>query len=238
MELIKAFENIYNENAWGGEESRSGPGSGLNATQALRRKLPDLVAKYQIKTFVDAPCGDFFWMKELVPALTPLLDQYIGVDIVSSVVQQNTERYGNEKFSFRQMDITTSVLPKADIIFTRDCFLHLSYENISKVLAAYKASGSKYLMTSYYTDPVPNQNCPNYHMEGRHLNLELRPFNFGKPLELVNEETVEPIGWTDKHMGLWEIQSLPIPMLDPALDRYIPPKPPSIIRRIRNRLFR
>jgi hypothetical protein len=38
----------------------------------------------------------------------------------------------------------------------------------------------------------------------RPLNLELPPFNFPKPVKLINEQCTEGNGeYTDKHLGLW-----------------------------------
>ncbi len=57
------FENIYRSNAWSNNESRSGPGSTLEATAGSRQFLSRFVKEYKIKTFLDAPCGDFSWQR-------------------------------------------------------------------------------------------------------------------------------------------------------------------------------
>src|ERR1700759_5255204 len=56
------FETIHRANLWSKGESASGPGSSLAYTHNLRTQLPDLLARFSIRTIYDAPCGDFNWM--------------------------------------------------------------------------------------------------------------------------------------------------------------------------------
>src|SRR3712207_7875432 len=46
-------------------ESYSGRGSELGATESLRSYLPQLFERLNIKTFLDAPCGDWNWMRQV-----------------------------------------------------------------------------------------------------------------------------------------------------------------------------
>jgi len=43
----------------------SGNGSELDAVENLIKELPLLLKKYNIKIIIDAPCGDYNWMKNL-----------------------------------------------------------------------------------------------------------------------------------------------------------------------------
>ena len=73
MDAEAVFNSIYRNNTWDGDESISGPGASLRHTEAIRRELPLLIERLGIRTLLDAPCGDFNWMKE-----TKLrLDRYI-----------------------------------------------------------------------------------------------------------------------------------------------------------------
>ncbi|MDR1323847.1 MAG: class I SAM-dependent methyltransferase, partial [Candidatus Margulisbacteria bacterium] len=63
---------------WDSKESRSGGGSEVDATKTIRKTLPKLWKKYKIKTFLDVPCGDYNWMKEIDKSTIT----YIGGDIV------------------------------------------------------------------------------------------------------------------------------------------------------------
>lgn len=47
----------------GNSESKSGGGSTISSTTTLRHFLPIFFQKYNIKTILDIPCGDYNWMK-------------------------------------------------------------------------------------------------------------------------------------------------------------------------------
>jgi hypothetical protein len=69
------FDAYFEHNNWGDAESLSGPGSNLAGTAMVRRALPALLRKYGVRTLLDAPCGDLYWMREVVDASEV---QYIG----------------------------------------------------------------------------------------------------------------------------------------------------------------
>lgn len=206
--LEEIFQNINIDNIWGDSDSVSGTGSNLNHTKIIRGALPDLLKEFKIKSMIDGPCGDYFWMKEIQTILELNLDKYIGVDIVNKVIKKNSVLYETDKTKFMTFDITSKVLPKVDLIFTRDCLVHLSFNNIRKVINKYKGSKSKYLMTTTFTERKDNKNIING--EWRPLNLQVAPFNFPKPILLLNENSTEDGGiYNDKCLGLWELKSLP-----------------------------
>ena len=105
--IEQVFQNIYRDNHWHDGESVSGPGSTLQTTSSIRAVIPNIVAKYEIKTFLDIPCGDFNWMKQLY-----LKDvKYIGMDIVPELVQKNAEMYSDtdRSFDFGDYTLTTRI---------------------------------------------------------------------------------------------------------------------------------
>ena len=84
------FTNIYKNNLWSSDESRSGEGSEIEYTAPLRNWLVKNIDLLNIKTFVDAPCGDFNWMKLVVPEVKI---NYVGLDIVDAVIERNKSTY-------------------------------------------------------------------------------------------------------------------------------------------------
>ena len=80
---VQAFRTIYDENRWQSLESRSGHGSTVAYTRGLRKSLEQYLTKLNVKSFLDAPCGDFNWMRHLV---LPPQTQYIGGDIIPELV--------------------------------------------------------------------------------------------------------------------------------------------------------
>lgn len=139
------FNEIYEKNLWSSKESGSGRGSELAYTESLRKWLVQKVSDLDVKVFVDAPCGDFNWMKEVVPKTS---FNYIGIDIVSSVIDANIEKYRSERVGFFTANICEDTLPKCDLIMVRDCLFHLSYDDIDRFLKNLSGVDYKYLLTT------------------------------------------------------------------------------------------
>jgi hypothetical protein len=188
---------------WDSNESRSGGGSQINSTQTIRAKLPLLWKKYNIKTFLDVPCGDYNWMKEVKKDNIV----YIGGDIVRELTEQNNHNYKTENVSFKVIDITQDVLPTVDMIFCKDCLQHLSYENVFKALKNFKHSKSKYLLTTSY--PLTLSNWDICDGDYRPLNLRKKPFNLPAPIEKVHEKSKGCKGVEkDKYMYLYKLEDI------------------------------
>jgi hypothetical protein len=64
------FTKIYRWNFWRAAESASGPGSSLLDTETLRAGLPAMFDGFGIHRMLDAPCGDFHWMRHIVAETT------------------------------------------------------------------------------------------------------------------------------------------------------------------------
>lgn len=176
------FSRAYSTRIWGSSESHSGTGSELAATITIRKELPRLLEKYQIKTMLDAPCGDWNWMRHVdLP-----VEKYLGVDVVASVVDVNNERYGNDQCSFSHCDITVDDVPTVSFVLCRDCLVHLSNQDIFSVLKNFKRNGIEYLFTNNYPEVTKNVNQFSG-LPWRKINLLLPPFNFPEPLETIND---------------------------------------------------
>ena len=198
--IKEVFQTIYRDNHWHDNESISGPGSTVKVTLSVRAAIPRLITKYDIATFLDIPCGDFNWMKEVDLGNS----KYKGMDIVSELIEKNSLTYSNSNRAFDFADITSSDLQKFDLIFCRDCFVHLSYLDICKAVNNIKKSQSRYLLATTFE-------CRSNHDivtgDWRPINLCAAPFNWPEPLEIIHEDdSGENNG--DKAMGLWRIIDL------------------------------
>lgn len=201
------FSEIYDKYAFnsglGKQAPRSGPGSDLIQTRIIREEIPKLIKELDAKSLLDAPCGDLNWIKEINLGV----DKYIGVDIVSELITDNQEKYANNNRVFIELNMIDDDLPQADIILCRDCLVHSSYKHIFSMIKNFKKSQSKYLLTTTYNDPsIKNKNI----ITGgwRRINLELPPFNFPKPIKLINEDCTEGDGKEFKCLGLWKLEDL------------------------------
>ena len=73
------------------------------------------------------------------------IDSYLGIDIVESLIVKNRQLYGRESVSFRSGDVRTIELPACDLILYRDCLVHLSVENIRRVLLNFQVSSDNHI---------------------------------------------------------------------------------------------
>lgn len=194
------FSNIYEKRIWG---VGSGPGSDMTQTKTIREALPQILQVYNVETFLDAPCGDFFWMKTIdLP-----VKHYIGVDVVNSIIQKNKELYENEFYTFIQLDLTREIVPKADLVLCRDCLVHLSYREIKETINLLKKSGATYLLTTSFSELLSNSDISTG--DWRPINLMLEPFNFPAPLLIIYENCTSANGyWSDKSLMLWRLTDI------------------------------
>ncbi len=196
------FSTMYARRLWGGCASRSGTGSGLVQTERIRAQLPTLVKDLNVRTILDAPCGDCHWMKTVELDI----DEYIGADIVADVIEDNKKKYADRTRRFVTLDIMNDKLPDAGLILCRDCLVHLSFRDIAAVINNFKRSNCTYLLMTTFTEQAANKNIQTG--QWRPLNLQKAPFNFPEPMRLIHEDQVVENGF-DKCLGLWRIADLP-----------------------------
>lgn len=217
------FGDLYRSDAWklypGGDGtkenlSRSGSGSNLVQTAALRHELPHLISQLGIRSLLDIPCGDFSWMSQLDLGV----DSYLGADVVPEVIDRNQRTFALPNRDFCVLDITRSHLPQVDLVFSRDCLVHFSDEDVRAALENVKRSRSTYLATTTFTGRTHND--PDIETGGwRPLNLCRTPFSLPTPLHVINEHCTEVAvsgsggaevehRFTDKSIGVWRISDL------------------------------
>ncbi len=198
------FRKIYEQNLFGGIESRSGTGSSLKQTESLRQKLPQMILELGIKSFLDAPCGDCHWIAELDwEKIT-----YIGADVVEELILANQSRLAHRKMSFLVADLCADALPRADLIFCRDCWVHLTFRQARACLRNFRCSDATYLLATTFPSIVHNDDLGPGEI-WRPLNLEKPPFSFPRPQRLLLENCTEDNGrYADKALGLWRLPDL------------------------------
>lgn len=197
----QVFKRAYVNQAWGSSESGSGRGSEIGATKDLQAYLPELFRRLDIKTVLDAPCGDWNWMR--VVDLSSV--EYIGIDVVDTVVAENTRKYARSNVRFLRADLTKEPLPTADLILCRDCWIHLSYQDISEMLENFRKTNATWLLVS--DSPSVENNVNKFTgIHWRHINLSLPPFCFPPPKERRKDHyEFEPF-----QISLWRMSELPI----------------------------
>ena len=204
LNLAERFQRIHDTGLWGAEASTSGLGSEMDATTVLRAELPRLLKKLGVASLLDAPCGDAGWINQ-----AGLCVRYAGVDIVPLLIERLQARAaaGEIKGEYHLADITTDSLPRCDAVLCRDCLVHLSFANIERAVANFRASGAIWLIATTFPEWQVNGDCEDG--DWRALNFERGPFDWGAPVERVNENCSEAGGgWRDKSLGVWRLAEI------------------------------
>ena len=180
----KRFNLIYKTNFWSSNESVSGYGSELKNTINIEKEIINIIKKYQIKSILDAPCGDFNWVKNILDKEL----SYIGGDIVQEIIDNNIRKFKSNNIKFIKLDITDESLPDSDLMICRDCLIHLSFQSIKLFFENFRKSNINYLLLTTYkmkdtTKEIDNLDIPDG--EYREIDLSKPPFYLPKPLEEI-----------------------------------------------------
>lgn len=218
------LRSVFETKSWAGKSGahpRSGPGSDMASTERLRAALPGIFDRYRVKTFVDAPCGDWFWMRHV--DLTGI--SYVGGDISKDLIDRVTTDHTRPGVSFRHLDITSDPLPASDLFLCRDCLFHLKFWLRWKFFENFAASDGRYLLLTLHHVA---ENQPVMANGGfKRFDPTKAPFNLAPPLELIRE-TDDRAGDDQRSLGLWSrdqvADALACRAPDPAPDSAGPPR--------------
>lgn len=212
------FNQIYNDKTWtsagGGSGTGSTPRNAIGATYILRL----VMWKYGVRKLLDAPCGAAAksWTAGAIAQLHadhPADFKYHGIDVVKSVVEQNSKSYTDSPFvSFSQVDLSATgvQLPSGyDLILSRDALQHLPYGLIARSFQTYCSaathqSGTKYILIGSYLNSV-DLNADIAVGSTFVINLLVKPFHFPPPLEVFPE----PIICEESHQKYLLLYNLP-----------------------------
>lgn len=156
-------------------EPLSGTGSTTDSAKEIIEYLNEIKPRLPIDTLTDIPCGDWTWMSKV--NLTGI--KYLGLDIVPQLIERNCNFYPG--IDFRVFDVLNEDIPKSDLIVCRDFFIHLTNQDVLKVIDNFKRSKSKYLLVSSYPAVINQHRDTIIGDYTRHrfapINLEIYPFN-------------------------------------------------------------
>lgn len=204
------FENIYLNGRWGSKllspsdfygdahwppspvrrMSASGGGSELgHASETSLKIIKDVIAKYNVTSMVDIPCGDANWIFDSFE--TDSLPLYVGLDIVRPVIEVNKQRFAHHKNKqFLFWDAISCTLPKFqngtrvdehqpfDLVHVRDVIQHMNPRQGVQYFCNVFKSEAKILITTTFPGGF---NRPNVREGGAYKNdLEAEPFSFPK----------------------------------------------------------
>ncbi len=196
----EVFTFIFDKRIWKSRESVSGQGSEVTSASILIQQLPLVFKQLNVESMLDIPCGDFNWMSKT--GLEGI--NYTGADIVGKLIEDNKIKYQDQPLQFLKMNIAADEIGNYDLVFCRDCFVHLENALVLSALKNIRKSGSRYFMATNFPALKVNKDITTG--EWRMINLELPPFNLPKPFLVINEGD-QRIN-KDKSMACWVIKDL------------------------------
>lgn len=189
----------------------SGAGSSAAFTEPLRKLLRQLFRdqSMNIKSFFDAPCGDWVWMQHV--DLSNIV--YMGGDITATTIKENTRCFSKHNVNFVQFDLTCNKIPEVDLMLTRDVLFHLKPEISMQVLENISKSSVRYfLSTTFMNSNAENPftlrsygetQRQNSTIGYRDINLFDAPYCLPKPLLKIQEAIL--VDGKPRYVALWKL---------------------------------
>jgi SAM-dependent methyltransferase len=164
-----AFTEIYDRNVWG---SGSGHGSAARFTSPYRALVERLVYENKIGTIVDFGCGDWQFSHRIDWNGA----KYLGLDIVTSVVEANRRRFATNNVSFEVAGESFADLPVADLLLVKDVLQHWSTTDVMRFVSEALPKYRTALITNC-VEPRHRVNAEIDTGDFRPLDLRLQPYN-------------------------------------------------------------
>ena len=188
--MEKIFTEIYDKNKWG---EGSGTGSKMSRNnQKYIDILNEILNKYNIKTICDIGCGDWQFSKFIKYDTKDI--NYLGIDCVKSVIDNNLEEYKKDNINFEYKTISDDYIPKGyDLIIIKDVIQHWEDKDILKYISKILENNKYVFITNGYRF-MKDKNKNN--LKERNINNPYRyhPVDINKyPLSEYKEYCLETI---------------------------------------------
>lgn len=116
---------------------------------------------------------------------------YLGLDIVQEIVDNNNRLYSKANIRFAQHDIISNIPPVADLVICRDLLFHLTNDQQVAVINNFRAANIRYIITTTYPWVTANNDLTKEEKAAqwgfRQINVELAPINLGNPIDILKE---------------------------------------------------
>jgi SAM-dependent methyltransferase len=179
------FTKIYNQNEWGSQETKSGNSATLENTRAIRHQLPDLFRDLEVTSVLDCGCGDFNWQQHI--SFEGI--EYLGIDIVKSLVEDNQKIYTQENIYFQQMDILQDPPETRDLWLARDLLCLYDFSSIRIFFQKFLESQSPFLAFTSVTLGSEEKNKDAATGSWRPLDFTQHPFELPEPMIDLEDQT-------------------------------------------------
>lgn len=179
------FSCIYAEDRW---TNGSGPGSTPEITKGYREVLIKFIQDNNIKTVLDYGCGD--WQFSKLIDWESLVDSYLGVDVVESVIEYNKLNYETHKIKFKTIKDDWK-FENVDLIICKEVLIHLPNDIVRQLLDQMLMHGKHLLFTHCYQSKSINEINSDCIIGGwRPINLNAAPWNL-TGVEIYKQHKIE-----------------------------------------------
>jgi SAM-dependent methyltransferase len=169
------FEQIYSGSVWG-KNSRgvgtSGSGSTLESTLLYRTFLQQFLKDNEIRSVVDAGCGDWEFSRSI--DWTGI--DYKGFDIVEPVISRNREAFAKPGIQFFAGSIVELELPTADLLLSKHVLQHVPNSDVQRFLGQREKFRHVLLTNAVNSETLSATNGDITVGAGRALDLTKPPF--------------------------------------------------------------
>ena len=182
MNIKEIFTGVYDSKAWQSNiaGTLSGPGSAIECSQEYITFLNKFITTRNINSILDLGCGDFNLMRHLD---LNCID-YLGIDVVDSVINQNKNTYPNLSFICDDITNFDTITKTFDLYLIKDVLQHLSFDTINKIIN--KLPQNVYILITNDIPVTPiyeNVDCNDGGY--RFIQLDKPPFNLPLHHELT-----------------------------------------------------
>jgi len=195
LTIEEVFSKTYAENIWGGKagEFYSGRGSGDRFTDRYCELIRNFIINHNLRTVVDIGCGDFRVGQKICSSSI----SYVGIDIVSSLVDHLNRTFGSETTVFRSINVVEQTPPDGDLCLIREVLQHLSNREVEQLLGNVRKY--PYVIVTEHVPVFPvKYNLDKPHGPDIRLSTQSGVFLDQPPFSLQTETLLEvPVGSND-----------------------------------------
>lgn len=134
--MEERFTKIYDKSVWGKNwegKGGSGKGDGTSPDSTFYiNHLTNIIKQHNIKRILDIGCGD--WKFSRFINWKELDCEYVGCDVVKSVIDDNISKYANDNVSFIHADILTFNASGYDLVCIKDVLQHFADKDVVCVM--------------------------------------------------------------------------------------------------------
>lgn len=153
MDSEKIFTEIYRKNVWGDGSShspRSGDGSKPENAKPYVNFVQSIIKSYGIKSVLDVGHGDWVMWQDY--AFEDVM--YIGIDVALGLSEEIGHRFANDNRRFFHTSVFDSVMPKVDLVISKEVFQHLSNQDVIEKLKEIDEFEYLILSNAYYSNKL------------------------------------------------------------------------------------